>query len=132
MSKLMKIKNTSGKALHKMSEPEIREMVIQLADRMLDGIPDEIRVSEINAVQLESSIKEAADAGAWAQWTRACCDKRKRIDDFVDPVNEELGIINPGLEKAVFQNHFDSNLSIRQITEPASLKKIKARRARGK
>jgi len=127
MLKTIKLKNASGKALHKMTELEIREMVMKQAERMLDSIPKEIRVADVNAVQLESSLKDAADGGVWAQWTRACCDKRNRIEDFTYPENPELIISNPGLEKAMFQNHFDSNLSIRQVTEEISLKKIKAR-----
>ena len=125
MSKTVKFHNASGAPLHKMSEKEIRQLVIKQADKMLDSIPKEIRISGVNSVQLESSLKEAADIGGWAQWTRACCDKRNRIEDFTDPVIPELGILNPGLEKILHQNHFDSNLTIKQVTEEASLKKIK-------
>jgi hypothetical protein len=126
MSKTIKLQNASGRALHTMSENEIRELVIKQADKMLSSIPDGIRISDVNSVQLESSLKEAADVGAWAQWTRACCDKRDRIEEFTDPVINELGISNPNLERVLHQNHFDSNLSIRQVTEEASLKKIRA------
>jgi hypothetical protein len=125
MSKTIKLQNASGKALHKMTENEIRELVIKQADKMLNSIPGDIRIADVNSVQLESSLKEAADVGAWAQWTRACCDKRDRIEEFTDPENIELAISNPKIERALHQNHFDSNLSIRQVTEEASLKKIR-------
>ena len=125
MSKTIKFQNASGVALHKMSENEIRELVIKQADRMLESIPHEIRIAGVNSVQLESSLKDAADIGGWAQWTRACCDKRNRIEDFTDPILPELAITDPGLEKLLHQNHFDSNLSIKQVTEEESLKKIR-------
>lgn len=125
MSKTIKLQNASGIALHKMSENEIRQLVMKQADKMLDSIPKEIRVAGVNSVQLESSLKEVAEVGGWAQWTRACCDKRNRIEDFTDPILPELGISNPALERVLHQNHFDSNLSIKQVTEEESLKKIR-------
>lgn len=127
MSKTVKLHNASGIPLHRMSEEEIRELVTKLSEGILDSIPKVIRVAEVNSVKVESTLKESADYGVWAQWTRACCDKRDRIEEFTDPSNEELGITNSSLEKAVHQNHFDSNLSIRQVTEEASLKKIKGK-----
>lgn len=126
MSKTIKFKNSKDVALHQMKEEEIRDMVTKQADAMLAALPKELQVSEINSVQLESSLKQVADTGVWAQWTRACCDRRKSIEDFVDPAITELGITNPEIEKSVFQNHFDSNLSIRKVTEPESLRKIDA------
>lgn len=127
MSNTVTFRNTSGKALHKLSEKEIRAMVMKQADRMLNTIPKDIRVGDVSAVQLESSTKQAAVDGVWAQWTRACCDKRRLIDGFTNPVNPELAITKPEMGRALHQDHFDANLSIRQITESASLKKIKSR-----
>jgi len=126
MSKTIKLQNAGGRALHKMSEIEIRQLVEKQTQRILESIPKEIRVADVNSVQLESSLKEAADVGVWAQWTRACCDKRAFIDDFTDPAIAELAISSAGIERAVHQNHFDSNFSIKQVTEEASLQKIKA------
>lgn len=127
MSKTIKLQNASGKTLHKMTEIEIREMVIKQADAMLDRIPKEIRVAEVNAVRLESSLKEVANTGVWAQWERACCNRRNQIDGFTDPESPELGITNSAIEEAVFQNHFDSSFSIKQVTEQKSLDSIKNR-----
>jgi len=126
MSKTIKLQNAGVRALHQMSEIEIRELVEKQTQQILESIPKEIRVAEVNSVQLESSLKQAADDGVWAQWTRACCDKRASIEDFTDPANAELGISSPDVERAVHQNHFDSNFSIKQVTEEASLQKIKA------
>jgi hypothetical protein len=126
MSKTIKLKTADDVVLHKMSEEAIREMVIKQADEMLKSLPKELRVSQVNSVQLESNLKQVADIGGWAQWTRACCDRRRLIEDFEDPLIDELRIETTGVEKALFQNHFDSNFSIRKVTEPESLKKIKA------
>jgi hypothetical protein len=106
-----------------MDEQEIRAFVEKQTSKMLESIPSEIRISEVNSVQLESSVKQVQADGVWAQWTRACCDRRRRIEDFINPVILELAV-NPLLEKAIHQDHFDSNFSIRKVTEAKSLKKI--------
>ncbi|MEM9001688.1 MAG: hypothetical protein AAGB24_15620 [Bacteroidota bacterium] len=127
MARTLKLNNTGKVPLSKMSEKEIRGMVIKQAEEMLDRIPKDLRVSQVNSIQLESSLSEIADVGAWAQWTRACCDKRNRIDDFINPVINELSVSDPLIEKNIFQDHFDSNFEIKQVTEASSLKKINAR-----
>ena len=126
-SRTIKLKNNRDVPLQQMKEEEIREMVIKQADTILAALPEDLRVAEVNSVQLESNLKQVADTGVWAQWTRACCDRRKRIEDFVDPALNELRIDNPQVEHAVFQNHFDSNFSVRKVTEQESLQKIDAR-----
>jgi hypothetical protein len=125
MSKTFKLTTSNDVSLHKMTETQIRDMVIKQADSMIKNLPKDLKLSEVNSVQLESNRREMADIGGWVQWTRACCDRRKIIENFVDPAIDELKIHNPAIEKLLFQNHFDSNLSFKQITEPESLKKIK-------
>ena len=130
MTRTIKLQNTGRTALAKLSEKEIVEMVNSQADDMLNSLPKELQVADVNSVQLESSLKEVADTGVWAQWTRACCDKRRRIADFIDPVIGELAVDDPRIEKVVFQDHFDSNMVVREVTEPASVKRIGARKRR--
>ena len=125
MSKTINLKTTDDVVLHKMTEEQIRQMVIKQADEMLKSVPKDLRISEVNSIKLESNLRQVAEIGGWAEWTRACCDKRRFIEDFVDPQIHELGITDPRIEKTVFQNHFDSNLSFKKITEPESLQKMK-------
>lgn len=127
MSRTLKFKNSGKRPLSQMSEEEISKMVIQQAEEMLNGLPNDLKVSDVNSIQLASSLGEIADFGAWAQWTRACCDKRNRIDDFINPVIDELAVFDPKIEKNIFQDHFDSNFEVKQVTEPSSLRKINAR-----
>ena len=124
MSKTLNFKTPDHVNLHKMTEKEITEMVTKEADNMLKNLPKDLDISEVNSVRLQSNLKQVADIGAWAEWTRACCNRRSIIEDFTDPAINELRVDDPAIEKAIFQNHFDSNFSIRQVTEPASLQKI--------
>ena len=126
MSKTFKLTAAEDLSLHKMTETQIRDMVAKQADSMIKNLPKDLKLSEVNSIQLGSNRREMADIEGWIQWTRACCDRRKLIEDFVDPVIDDLKIQNPAIEKVLMQNHFDSNLSIRGITEPETLKKIKA------
>lgn len=127
MSRTLKFNNSGKTPLSKMSEKEISKMVIQQAEEMLEKLPKDLRVSQVNSIQLESSLHEVADFGAWAQWTRACCDKRNQIDDFINPVIDELVVFDPRIERSIYQDHFDSNFNVKQVTEESSLKKINAR-----
>ncbi|MFN9622036.1 MAG: hypothetical protein ACK587_04255 [Cyanobacteriota bacterium] len=127
MARTIKLQNVAKTALGRMDEKEITAMVEKLADQMLRSLPEELKVSDINSIQLESSLKEVAADGVWAQWTRACCDKRRDIADFIDPVISELAVNTPQIERAVFQDHFDTNFVVKKVTEPNSLKKIEKR-----
>ncbi|MGD8861593.1 MAG: hypothetical protein PVI30_16410 [Myxococcales bacterium] len=123
MSKIYKVKAAPSIRLQEMTEQEVGKLVAEQADRMLESLPKEMRASDVNTVVMESHGREVADTGVWAQWTRACCDRRRRIEDFTYPEIERLQL-EEGFAKRARQNHFDSDFSVRRITEAATLKRL--------
>ena len=118
MSKTYRFQANKDVQLSKMDEAEIRKMVMQQADHYLENLPREVLPSEVNSVQLSSSPSEIAGAGVWAQWTRACCDRRSRIADFTYPEIDVLrGGLTEELEAGLDQNHFDSNFAVRAVAK---------------
>jgi len=111
MSKTIKLKAAKGVSLINMKEDDIRQLVEEQADVALKQLPSELRFSDVNSIMLESNPAETKEVGGWAKWTRACCDKRRRIEDFTNPVLPELTDGISGLERSLKQDHFDSNLS---------------------
>ena len=130
MSQLYKVKAAPSLRLKDMSEDEVTKLVSAQADEMLSALPKHLRASGVNAIQLESSAAEIAGTGVWAQWTRACCDRRRRIEDFVYPADIEQLRIDPELGRKIKQDHFDTSFEVRQVTEKATLKRLKAATAK--
>jgi hypothetical protein len=126
MSKTINFKAPDHMHLHKMTEKEITEMVTKEADAMLSNLPKDLVVSQVNSIKLQSNLRQVAASGVAVEWIRACCNRRNVIEDFTDPAIDELRVSDPAIEKVIFQNHFDSNLTVRHVTEAASLEKIKA------
>ena len=123
MSKTIKLKAAKGVNLMDMKEDEIRKLVEEQADVALKQLPRDLRFSDVNSIMLESNPAETQAIGGWAKWTRACCDKRRRIEDFVNPTLPELTDGISGLERTLKQDHFDSNLS-----KSATVKGLKTKR----
>lgn len=104
--------------LEKMPEAEIADYVAKEADRFLAAMPEGLRPVAVNTV----SLNRASDPGVWAQWTRACCDKRKSIDDFVNPVIRDFGVAGAAglLERS--ETHAESELRILQLESKGHVK----------
>lgn len=118
MTKYYQLRAPASMSLEKMSDPEIDKMVADQADRMLEALPDELRPVGVQGVVLDSvKAGTAAAPGVWAQWTRACCDKRKRIEDFREPITEEMMEAAKALRPASYE-HIESQLSIQTLSNP--------------
>jgi len=118
MSHTYKFQASEDVQLSKMDEKEIRHMVERHADQYLKNLPEQIRASQVNSVQLSSNPFETVNGGVWAQWTRACCDRRAQIADFIYPEIDALrGGLTEGLEKELEQNHFDSDFAVRAVAK---------------
>lgn len=120
MAKTLRIRAPKSMKLHQLSEKEVEKFITKEASRMLEAMPRDIRPVGVNAVSIDSLVKgTAADPGVWAQWTRACCDKRRDIDDYVDPVVSQFdpGVLtdNPGMA----DEHIESQLRIQTLSYPA-------------
>ncbi len=118
MAKYYQFRAPASIALDKMSDREIEKLVAEQSDRMLKALPEEFRPVGVQGIVLDS-IREptAIEGGVWAQWTRACCDKRKRIDEFREPITEELMEAAKALRPASYE-HIESQLSIQALSNP--------------
>ncbi|HEY0549337.1 MAG TPA: hypothetical protein VGF13_07010 [Verrucomicrobiae bacterium] len=103
--------------LHTMKSEEIEKYVAQQVDVALKAIPETLRPVGVNAVTIDSIAKgTAADPGVWAQWTRACCDKRKRIEDYKDITPGEMREI--AQLRPVVAEHVETDFSIQVMNNP--------------
>lgn len=129
MSKTLRIRAPKSMKLHAMSEREVEKYIAEEAGRMLDAMPRDIRPVGVNKVAIDSLVKgTAADAGVWAQWTRACCDKRDRIDDFVDPVMQEFDQEASLTRPELANEHVESQMRVQTLAYPAMHGKAKTPR----
>lgn len=91
MARLFNLRAPKSLRIEQKSPQEIEKLVTEQAARYLEALPNDLRPSGLSGVALESLVKGTAnDPGVWAQWTRACCDRRRDIDDFVDPLRDEF------------------------------------------
>jgi hypothetical protein len=108
MSSIVRLRAPESWALHKMHQQEIEKLVTAEAERMLDAMPTDLRLVGVNAVSVD---QKAADVDVWAQWTRACCGSRARIEEFVDPVLGDISALTTTIKGATDQ-HFESHLTV--------------------
>ncbi|MFC4146216.1 hypothetical protein ACFO0M_08105 [Micromonospora mangrovi] len=90
MAKIINLRAPESMRLHDLPEREIEKYVTEQADRILSVLPEEIRPAGVNTVVIDALRPgTAADPGVWAEWSRACCGHRSRIEDFEEPVLQE-------------------------------------------
>lgn len=127
MAKIFTLRAPAAMKLHKMSEREIEAYVEKEAGRMLEQLPTGVRAAGVNAVAIDSLVKAtAADPGVWAQWTRACCDKSRHIDDFVNPVIRDFDPAAEVLRPQLASEHVESLLRTETLSYPQMHAKTKA------
>jgi hypothetical protein len=103
--------------LHKMQPEEIEKFVAKEADRVFKTIPKEVRPVGVNSVTIDSVAKgTAAEPGVWAQWTRACCDKRRQIEDYRDMTQADLAEIAE--QRRIDEPHVETNFSVQVKSNP--------------
>jgi hypothetical protein len=95
MAKILNLKAPESMELRRMDPAEIERYVENLAGEALERLPEEVRPAGVSAVSLDQTLP-AAEWEVWAQWTRACADQRKRIEDYSDPVIDEIEL--PGVD----------------------------------
>jgi hypothetical protein len=115
--KTFQFRAPSSMKLHTMKAEEIERLVSTQADKALQAIPDTLRPVGVNAVTVDSITKgTAAAAGVWAQWTRACCDKRQRIEDYTDITPAEM--LEIAQQRPEVAKHIETDFSIQVLTNP--------------
>jgi hypothetical protein len=109
-------------ALERMSPREIERIVTEHASRVIESIPEGFRPTEVNRVVLDRAIGRpgggAGDWGGWAEWTRACCGSRALIDDFQDPLIDEIEVAGSPVLRKVGGIHVESQLRVVDLIDP--------------
>lgn len=124
MSKEYRVSPPESMALERMSAREIEGIVREHASRMLESVPEGFRPVGVNRVVLDRSIGRggglggAGDWGGWAEWTRACCGSRAQIEDFEDPLIDELERPGSQVARRMGGTHVESQLRIVDLEDP--------------
>lgn len=117
MAKIINLQAPASMSIQKMGEAEVAKYVSEQAERSLAALPKELRPIGVNRVSLGSN---KADVDVWAQWTRACCDKRKRIEDFVDPVLTDFDNNLQASTGRKATTHVESQMVVHRLANPAT------------
>jgi hypothetical protein len=119
MAKTLNLRAPKTMKLNRMSSKDVEAFVAKESDRMLSAMPKDVRISGINAVAIESIARDAVlDADVWVQWTRACCDSRPRIDDFIEPVVKDFDPTALTTRPDVAEQHIESLMRTETLTNP--------------
>lgn len=121
MAQVINLKAPKSLSLTKMSEAEVAKYVSEHADKTLAALPEALQPVGVNRVALGSNI--AADPGVWAQWTRACCDRRRRIDDFTDPVMDDFNASITPLSGVKANVHIESQMVVHRLEDAKHVSK---------
>jgi hypothetical protein len=115
MAKTIKLRAAESVRLSEMQEPEIRRLVQEHTEKVLSELPQEVRLSEVNSVILESNPREPQEIGVWGEWTRAC--SRAAIENATSP---SLPQLTENLDQQLVRgDHFDSSFTVKKLgSEP--------------
>lgn len=89
MAKILNLKAPDSMELHKMDPEEIERYVADMAGEAFERLPEGVKPSRVSAVSLNQAIP-SADWEGWVEWTRACADQRTKIEDYSDPLVDEI------------------------------------------
>ncbi len=126
MSKEYRVTPPESMSLERMSPREIQGIVEEHATRMLESMPEGFRPTGVNRVVLDRAIGRGGglggpgDWGGWAEWTRACCGSRALIEDFEDPLIDELESPGSQVLRKVGGVHVESQLRVVDLEDPAT------------
>ena len=119
MAKILNLRAPESMELHRMESKEVASYVSKLADEALERIPDGIRPAGVNALALSQRVPgTAAEPGFWAEWTRACCDRRDRIEDFVDPVIDQFERPDSLVLRELAGEHLETQMRVQMLEHP--------------
>jgi hypothetical protein len=121
MAQVINLKAPKSVSLMKMGEAEVAKYVSEHADKTLAALPETMKPAGINRVSLGSNL--AADPGVWAQWTRACCDRRRRIEDFTDPVMDDFNAAITPLSGIKAGVHIESQMVVHRLEDAKHVSK---------
>jgi hypothetical protein len=119
MAKILNLQAPKSMSLHKMRAEEVEQHVSRLADEALDKGLDGLRPVGVNAIALGQRVPgTAAEPGVWAEWTRACCNRRESIEEFVDPAVEQFEREGSPVARELAGEHLESQMRIQTLEHP--------------
>lgn len=129
MAKTINLRAPKSMKLHAMSAADVEAYVAKEASRMLEAMPKDVRPVGVNAVAIDSIVQQtAADPGVWVQWTRACCDKRRQIEDFVEPLVRDFDPAADITRGGVAEQHIESLMRTETLSSPKMHPKRRVRK----
>lgn len=124
MAKILNLQAPKSMSLQKMGAEEVGQYVSKLADKALDGGLDDLRPVGVNAVALGQRIPgSTSEPGVWAEWVRACCNRRDRIEDFIDPVIDQFEREGSPVAHQLAGEHLESQMRIQTLEHPTKHRK---------
>jgi hypothetical protein len=119
VARTLNLKAPDSIRLMEMGRQEVEKHVAEHAERVLDSLSDVARPIGVNAVSLNQTLPgTGADPGFWAEWTRACCGSRAKIEDFSDPVIEQFERPDSPVVKELAGEHLESQMRIQELEHP--------------
>lgn len=119
MSRILNLHAPKSMSLHTMRTEEIEQYVSKLADQALERGLEGGRPIGVNAVAIGQLVPLGGqDVGGWAEWTRACCNRRDLIDDFTDPAINEFEREGSPLVQQLAGQHVESQMRIVTLESP--------------
>jgi len=123
MAKVLNLQAPKSMSLREMRAEEVERYVSKLADDALDRGLEGLRPVGVNAVALGQRVPGTAAApGVWAEWTRACCNRRDMIEDFVDPVIDQFERDGSPVAQQLAGQHLESQMRIQTLEHPTHRK----------
>jgi hypothetical protein len=119
VAKILNLQAPKSMQLRDMKSEEVASYVAKHADEALKRMPDDLRPVGINAVALSQRIPgTSSDPGFWAEWTRACCDRRAQIEDFTDPVIEQFERPGSPVTTQLHGEHLETQMRVQMLEHP--------------
>ena len=119
MARVLNLQAPKSMTLHTMRPAEVERYVSDLAEDAFKRMPDGLKPAGVNAVALAQRMPgTGGDPGVWAEWTRACCGSRNRIQDFVDPVIDQFERPDSPVLRELAGQHLESQMRIITLEHP--------------
>jgi hypothetical protein len=119
MARILNLQAPPSMELRAMRSEEVERYASRLADDALDRMPEGMRPVGVNAVSLSQVLPGTeTEPGFWAEWTRACCDRRDRIEDFINPVIEQFEREGSPVTRQLEGEHLESQMRIQMLEHP--------------
>jgi hypothetical protein len=124
MSRTLNLRAPASMKLGALKPAEVERYVSKLADDHLARVPDGLRASGINAAVLSQLTPGTnLEPGVWVEWTRACCNRRDQIEDFVDPVIDQFEREGSPVLRELGGQHLESQMRVQTLEHPTQHKK---------